>query len=317
LLKRIIDVRETNEVTITFPYIQTKSYLSTTKTMGRMTINVLDQLRAPTTVSSNVQIIVEIAGGPDFEVFNPQSIFLLPYIPTSTQSNWDPPGCKEESTVVGGAVINVSDDYARVCVGEKLISVRQFCKWWGWCKTDPAVAGSSSVSMSPFINPSCIADVSGTPAQGKNLADWISILSHGFAYSRGSVIISGYNGNATATGNNYLISLTPTVDTDNLDFLAYTLAGSYDYRGKPFNNWNYTHTGFYSFNCPAWSKTLSRATADLYEIANAQIRTFSTLPDYRVGITSDVSGVWVTHRSAGEDFTLGGFVGFGPFYVHP
>lgn len=316
LMKRIIDIRETNEFTITFPYVQTKNYLANDMAMGTVTIDVLDQLQAPATVSSSISLLIEIGAGPDFEVFNPLPIKLLPYLPASPHSAWSPPGCIEDSTVIGDSVVRVNDNHARACVGEKITSLRQLCKFWGYMATDPVVAGSTKISYSPFINPSCSYNVV-TPVQGGNLADWIAILSHGFTLSRGSVVIGGFNADLiTGIAQKYDITIVPNVTADTTDLFAYTLPLTPDYRGKPFNSWDYNQAGFFGFNCPAWSKTLSRCVAHCYESSNPLSRLTSTLPDYRVTVAASASGTWTTFRSAGEDFTLGGFIGLGPYYIH-
>jgi len=319
LMKRIIDVRDTNEVTITFPYVQTRNYVSVEQSVGQVAITVLDQLQAPATVKSQITILIEVAAAPDFEVFNPKEIFLLPYLPGTPQSNWDPPGCIEESTVIGGGVISVSDSHSRACVGEKITSFRQLCKFWGFMLTDPPVAGSVRVSYSPFVNPSCkYSSLTTPPTQGGNLADWISILSHGYMFSRGSVVIAGYNADLiTGIAQSYDISLTTTMISDgNSDLFAYTLPAARGHRGKPYNTWDYNQAGYFAFNCPAWSKSISRCNSQLYEVSNPLLRDQSTLPDYRVQVFSSASGTWSSNRAAGEDFTMGGYIGFGPFIVH-
>jgi hypothetical protein len=318
LMKRIIDVRETNEFTVTFPYVQTKNYISIQETMGHMSIDVLDQLQAPATVNSAITMIVEFAAGPDFEVFNPLAINLLPYLPAAPQSNWDPPGCVQESTVIGGGLVKVTDDHARICVGEKIVSLRQLCKWWGFLETNPVVAPSTVASISPFINPSCsYPGATLPPVQGGNLADWIAILSHGFTFSRGSVVISASAMVSGVRSEAYQISMQPVLDTDNTDLFNYTLATTPTIRAQPVNLWYFSMSGIPAFNCPSWSKFLSRRCGDQYESSNLQTRLVSSLPDYRVNVTTPTAGTWTVFRSAGEDFTLGGFVGFGPYYIHP
>jgi hypothetical protein len=78
LYKDIVDIRESNEYTVTIPYAQVLPYLTTSGgTNGFLYCHVLNNLVAPATVSSSIDILAELHAGEDFE-------FAFPCPPTAT-----------------------------------------------------------------------------------------------------------------------------------------------------------------------------------------------------------------------------------------
>jgi len=89
--REIIDVRSSNEVTMVFPYASTRPWLRTNLPYGQVHVNVLNDLRAPSTVSNTLNILIEVSAASDFEFAVPTALTTFPVLfsyghtpPTST-----------------------------------------------------------------------------------------------------------------------------------------------------------------------------------------------------------------------------------------
>lgn len=133
--REIIDVREGNSFTINVPWVSLPQYRNTggyDAPYGELTMWVVDALVAPATVSSTVTILTEVAGGPDLEFAVPITNSLSPVVPIQPQSGRfrspaDP--CSIEETTVGGA--DTTRDTlvpARMCIGERIVSLNALLK---------------------------------------------------------------------------------------------------------------------------------------------------------------------------------------------
>jgi len=323
LLKQVIDIRDTNEFTITLPFIQNLNYLDNLSPSGTFTLSILDVLQAPDTVNSAISVILEIAGGEDLEFFMPLPNTMNPYIPVNPQSGWEPRGCEAGSTVIGGAVVMPSDNHAIACIGEKIVSVRQLCKFWNRMAIYSALSATRTTIIAPFINSCCLHNGSATPANSLNYPDWISVLSHGYTLSRGSVNVHVHNDQwgipSTTRSQNLIIRYDPLVGAGYLtNFqIFYASTSKYAQPGIPYIYWDQQKCGPATINCPAWNKVPSRPIAAQYEMSQGQNLTHNYLPWYSIWVSNQDSGtsIWSCARSAGEDFTLGGFIGFGPFFI--
>jgi hypothetical protein len=67
----IVDIRDTTEVELIVPYISRTPWQYIGDRIGVVAIDVVDPLVAPSTVSSTVTLLCEVAGGDDFEVAIP------------------------------------------------------------------------------------------------------------------------------------------------------------------------------------------------------------------------------------------------------
>lgn len=66
-LREIVDIREGSEFTLNLPYMIESHYISKNQLSGVLDITVLNELRAPETVSSTVDLLIYYSGGKDFE----------------------------------------------------------------------------------------------------------------------------------------------------------------------------------------------------------------------------------------------------------
>jgi len=81
----IIDVRDHIEVELVIPWISRYAYLGRGVSIGDIKVEVVDGLVAPSSVSSSISILVEIAGGDDIEFAQPGNVTFVPtfFVPQS------------------------------------------------------------------------------------------------------------------------------------------------------------------------------------------------------------------------------------------
>lgn len=135
LHKMIVDLRDNYVVEFIVPFISNKLFLPTTtndQSFGSISIFVLDQLNAPPTVSTTVQMTFEMSAGPDFEFAGETSSINL--TPIYAQSGMVVPSvytdsriCTEAFNLTGGP-LKTDLKPALFATGESVLSIRQLLK---------------------------------------------------------------------------------------------------------------------------------------------------------------------------------------------
>lgn len=72
--REIVDLRSSNEYSVSVPYVSTTPYTPKDSWTGCFTVYVLNELRAPDTVSNNIQILLETSAGEDMDYCYPTYI---------------------------------------------------------------------------------------------------------------------------------------------------------------------------------------------------------------------------------------------------
>lgn len=236
LYKEILDLRLSNEFTVTVPYVSPYPYARTTNTHGRAILMVETPLRAPSTVNAAVTVIVEASGGPDIEFAGPQSCSFVPILnpqlsPALVVGVEDDGGSLEPQADMGMKtnLVNGSANIAKVseineptwsgglapamlCIGEQITSLRTLLKrstlWfsfdgagggWGW------VMNPNRVAVNP--NPAAAA---ATAFNQSDLYDYFGVM---FGYKRGGMRVRFYNSSTTQTQQHYGALFYPSAAT--------------------------------------------------------------------------------------------------------
>ena len=122
----IVDIRDTAEFEVFTPYMSPMMYTDVGTGIGRLYVRVIDPLVAPDTVAQNVTVLVEFAGGPDFEFAAPQDLGYEVWSPFVTQSGR---AYKNDVSVWLGTPTEKSSIVpAEISIGEKIESLRQLWK---------------------------------------------------------------------------------------------------------------------------------------------------------------------------------------------
>lgn len=128
----ILDIRECCEAEFIVPYIAPEMYTGSTLSTGTFGVTVLDSLVAPSTVPSTITVLVEVAGGDDFQVSFVRPSPYEVWIPAVTQSAFEVEVqsayeiCPTETLgrARGKDIVNS----AQVAAGEKFESFRQLTR---------------------------------------------------------------------------------------------------------------------------------------------------------------------------------------------
>lgn len=122
----IVDIRDTTEVVLTVPYISRTPWQYVGDHTGYLSIDIVDPLVAPATVSSSIIILTEVAGGDDFEVAIPGRFDynITTIVPQS--------GLVETAIVrktIGSSSVDASPVVATAtCIGDKTSNFRAYLK---------------------------------------------------------------------------------------------------------------------------------------------------------------------------------------------
>jgi len=198
--REIIDIRECNTFVIKIPFISSSPYkplVGVDSIIGTLGCYVVDALVAPSTCSSNVQIICEKSGGPDIEFSIPTNVINTPFANVTPEagkvfeeSKPQPNNCSELSTDIGSSsVTGDSNMNAAVCIGESISSFRTLLKQTNLI---PYTATLSTPAVKfTYVNPYAwtIMYNSLTNPIPTTQADLYGTLCSLYAYSRGGVRI--------------------------------------------------------------------------------------------------------------------------------
>jgi len=224
--REVLDLRYTNEITITLPYASTRPWLPIAQPYGNFYMNVLNDLRHPDSVSTSVTLLFEISCADDFEFsvpipcqFAPVSYYQTTISGFAKPSQIETEGAntvlmtdesgeefkaqaaddapKQEShpaqlKSTGGPIgssqlINDDGASALYCSGEKIYSLRQILK-----RANNFVKGAASPILT--FNPAICLLANASQAYGTNWCpDNFTYINSCYAFYRGSIRIRIYN----------------------------------------------------------------------------------------------------------------------------
>jgi hypothetical protein len=317
VLREIIDIREQNEFKFFIPYVNTNQYQITGErtdygaihNSGRFTVRVLNDLVAPDTVSSSVQVLMEVSGADDYELATPKPHGLAPIIRADVgfvaQMN------EAEPRGVGNADMTDLDlCYATNCIGEKVTSILQLLKRYSPYSYDGTDSNAyTGVNIRPFL----IGYLSTSNAVGTithPTGDYYSLLAPCFAYVRGSIRVQvnspPANGVAKDTGavSYYpdLTDLNPIEDLNKYLDLGMTINYQPGVAGNSF-----LPSGG---NFPSYQQLHTRLCRPSTATAPEPVDEYSSHMRACFEHTSGgVAKKYVLYRAAGDDMTLGYFTG--------
>lgn len=207
--RHIIDVRTATEWTFEFPYGSDFTYLDTNVPYGTVYIYVENQLVAPTSVSSTIELLFEVSGGEDLEYAMPTVMPYATYHPSAPQADTESPGLVSltteplDDTIGASAVNRETINFAEISIGEKFNSFRQLIKRMdlrGRKTATPNAAGQYTIIL-PFAR-EVVEGVgtAGAPTFPFTQPDTFSLISNMFAIGRGSVRIKLYDPTPSASG---------------------------------------------------------------------------------------------------------------------
>ncbi len=342
LRREIIDIRDTNMVSFTVPFQNTQAYLpmSSTFTTGVFSVNVLDKLSAPSSVSTSISILLEVSAGPDFEVAVPAQNSYTPVYTITPQSGnifsevaTAQNSCQIQNAVLGDSVIK-SDPVANAsaAIGEKISSFRTFAKSMSIINTAAnalTTIGGRQLNIYPFAFG---VGVNTSPTGGYvETTDLYGELCSIFLYSRGSVRIKPIPVTSTTNApSKTYVTWINSLDVQTSDIQVATPFTSSTVGFQEFTNGNRTFHNFQSdagieFSVPQYSPRHTRNNIDHmigigqpYFVGKAYLSTpFNVVisPIENGTITADAVN-WGLARGMGDDGNFGTFVSIPPMTLN-
>ncbi len=188
-LREIVDLKFQDEVVLDLPFLVAPNFLGMGDTSGWLKIVVLNELKAPETVSSNVQALFFWSGADDFElaapVLNTSAVATAPFIAFG-----DVP---ELNTTVGDQIaptLNVAHDLDSM--GEHFSSVKQLLNRYHKLYQKTALTSNGGLAVYPFIVPCVTGDSTGEiyPNFG---GDRHALIMAMYGYFRGGARVMTHN----------------------------------------------------------------------------------------------------------------------------
>lgn len=213
----VVDIEESDTFSFKVPYVATKPWMNTEAihgsineeipiSTGYIVVTVLNELRAVSTVSSSINVLVEISGGDDLTFACPQAPQFVPGIPTAEKS---PNRMIEHEAQVFGTAVETQRNEAQLlydpdsitnidpltnwspeahCIGEKIVSARQLIKRTNYIGSivenrtnyNNAVNSQNNNTLG-VINPYGMKYSSSTGI------DYLSYFSYLYAFFRGGI----------------------------------------------------------------------------------------------------------------------------------
>jgi hypothetical protein len=234
--REIVDIRSGTQIDILLPYVSIVPWRVLGDVLGSMQVYVVNELLAPPTVSSSITFLVEVAGGPDFQVNIPRNHSMVPVIPTAPQMSFRTKG--NDHAIVTEELGNSSNPdvtllESRVCIGEQIMSFNSLLKKAEIFLSYTPTALLPTLAVDPFSTPVSLnlsgAIVSGEPG---SFADNYTVICQCYGMVRGGVRIRSIPTTNSST------SLTPVTS-----FLGYNTSGTYN--GSSLLNLTYSNNSHY------------------------------------------------------------------------
>ncbi len=213
--RHIIDLRDTVEIEVIIPYISRKPWQRIVDPIGTITIEAVDVLTYPASVSSSVTVLVEIAGGDDLEFAVPTNFLVNPTIANPQADGGEDKTNKHISVTIGNTSISSNPVIASgTAIGDKVTSFRSYLKrFHPLAPNDKSALNTSTrpTSTTVFITPDIIPVLGITPPTYFVNSDVISLVASCYLFWSGGiryrdVIDFGTATNPLLTANSNIIT---------------------------------------------------------------------------------------------------------------
>lgn len=336
-MREIIDIRDTDEITLMLPFLTEFEYISTGNNTvdtfvnsGTFNITVLNELRAPDTVADNVQILVYVAGGDDFElsapIWEPELAYRLNGFSPQMETGQIDSDHKISKVIGTNAPIPVELQTSLKCSGEQFTSVKQLINRMTSMNLDVLkLTGSNSAVFDPwFVDIIKLTPVTGAISKPSQGGDIFSYIAKMYLYFRGSARLhyqlSSQNLAITAT----LTKATPTnfVDTTPRTYLSLASSSCVDTvnsrsSGSGIATLN-DNDGFGTISVPYHCKTPVS-----FVLAKSDATTSTTYlsqpiayPQVQPTVSSGTNNGGLMYRSMKDDFQFSFFIGCPPVVLN-
>lgn len=205
VLREVLDLEDSYEWSFVVPYAsvipwrkvapRTVTEGSASDPAGVINLMVLNPLIAPDTVSSQIEIIVEVAGGPDFECAVPRVHDMMPCAFSTESGEF----CSTKATSVS-STNQIDMAPCEFSIGEKITSIYQLLKRMTRVSFNGYLSNVDHVTWKP--GQIAIIDISGAVFGTKDnnpMQDAYSFFLPCYAYSRGSLRVKMFSPQDTSS----------------------------------------------------------------------------------------------------------------------
>jgi len=334
-LRHIIDIREGTEFCLNIPYLSALPYINMTSILGRLTVRVLNELRAPETASQTINVLMFARGGRDLE-------FQMPKYVTSTNTPFAVVAQMEELTcdvIGGGKTKELTLHYSSQTIGESFSSFKQLLNRYSFVTgvTDIAeFVGAQAIRVNPwFYNMSWQDATTGVTATSAWGNDWYSRIAPMYAFYKGSARLMVVPIGATVSTANAILTTQYPKTLVAIESQAYPdinpaafpaslqQINSYGGVGMHLSD---AHVGYSGSGVPYYCKTRCSNVQPILRggttnASNGAIMSDETQPDISVNFANYASGTEATFerfhifRSMGDDFQFSFFITSPPFLI--
>lgn len=333
---QVIDLRSEDVVRFEVPYVSTKPWMRVAdKTVynvpGVVHVEVLNDLRAVSSVPQSIQVLVEVSAGEDFELAAPCSPIIQPvYTTTASAANvirriFKPSAQvgeevareDEQGNAVNhdqlGSKVDLGNWMLNLAMhGEKCLSVRQLIKRSS-NSAQTTLTSAGSICLAPF-SPQLVYTRGTTDARTTNPRSYLDYFSNLYAFWRGSVNLKIFSSTEISSrlGVEAVISFPTdstgqeTLPTQNT-LVSQTLPVVNGYHSGPVQMILTDLEGCIDITCPYYMSTHMSPVSD-YTFNNTNC-TLNMYPPYLVTIMGLPAGTYTIFRSAADDYQLGYLIG--------
>jgi hypothetical protein len=331
--RNIIDISKGNEFAFEVPYTAITPYTATSSPTGLLVMYVNTALTGPSTVSSTIDIQVEVKGGPQFELawFGPTAVTpFIPYFPPALEkprpsrlfperknaghAQMEDETCKiNTQEPLGGSSIGPETIMpAQLCIGEKVETIRSLLQRF----TRPQLPAGLVYPIA--VRP----EIPGVVSEVATQDDWVfppfwgdywSLLATMYRFHRGGMRWAfGYESSgAVQMVGSLNLALSAAALTTITSATETQRGEQYQQLNNDFNMLvegpQYGATPMFLLR-PAFSH-VDYATANL----SAPLTGYSASTQYQAITKTGTDLVPLCHRAIAEDTQLGGFLGVLPF----
>lgn len=317
VFREIIDVNLTSEFEVCCPYMVALPWLYGQAQSGVLHVYVVDALVAPATVSSSVEVLVEVAAAEDIQFACPVNWQVEPYCPSTAQSgeSYTQVSCFD----LGPKTRKPNYRLAVETTGEVVKSVRQLIKRnWNLATPFNVVGGTAQIQIFPYAQAPVtqLATSGGALSRDRIKADPIALWSFAYVFTYGSLRYTiRPPGELSFGGIPQRMNLQTRAQPGGSTLTAWYAGGGFDPTAYCTYN-NYDIEGTAEITVPNWNGTIGRSNVS--HMINTAAGLGMSEPSANctnivLGDSTAVQNYYViASRSAGDDYGMGLFVGVPP-----
>jgi hypothetical protein len=307
LSRAIVDIKESDTFSFRVPFTSESPMLTRQDFIGLLSVDVMTPLNAPATVSSSMQILVEVAAeNVAFSGVSTQNFAVV----TGDDAGWTPQSTPFEKVQdLGNMPTTDPTKGALVSCGESIHSIKQLMlRKCGLAYNIKTQVAARSINLRPFTLGGAYKTGSGAgnPVPTSLAGDRFALLSSCYVLSRGG---ARYTFTVPGAANDLLVSMAQNA---SLSPFGTNAAASSDFYGTGALVYHKPTVGTVNFEAPQWSTHYAREN----QVSFSDSLVPRALGEPEIDVSINCATNFNTgglnsrlFRSCAEDTVLGFFIG--------